>query len=132
LTLGLKHKMPRVVCYLNNSILEFEDVTLQKDFSRIDPKVTRIISAAHPEAVPVDPGRPWSMFARFFVYELCADRAESIDVELFQVSSNVARRATRRQNGQQRARWSVGRLFEEYPASTVIDRRQVGPSGAPG
>jgi hypothetical protein len=129
LMLGLKHKVPGVVRNFDSSIFKFEDVSRQKDFSRIDPMETRIISAPHPEAVAINSGRPCGKFAGFLVDQLCADRAKPIDIELFQVRSNVARRATRRKNGQQGACWSVGGLFKKYPASTVIDRRQVGPSG---
>lgn len=123
LTFDLKHNVPRIVCNLDNFIFIFKDVSRQKDFSRIDPKETRIMSAAHAEAVPINFDRPCSIFSGFLIDELCADRAKAIDIELFQVCSNVSRRPTRRKNGQQGACRSVGRLFEEYPASTVIDRR---------
>ena len=130
LTFDLKHNVSRVVGNLDNFIFIFKDVSRQKDFSRIDPKETRIMSAAHAEAVPINSGRPCSIFTGFFVAELCADRAKTIDIELFQVRSNISRRATRRENGQQGACCSVGWLFKEYPASTVIDRCKMRPSGA--
>ena len=130
LTSGLKHKVPGIVCNLDYFIFVFKDVSRQKDFSRIDSKETRILAAAHAEAVSINSGRPGSMLTGFFIGELCADRAKAIDIELFQVGSDASRRPTRRKNGQQGARWTAGGLFEEYPAAAVIDRGYMGPSSA--
>jgi hypothetical protein len=130
LTFGLKHKAPTAVRNLDNFIFIFEDVPRQKDFSRVYPKETRIMSAAHSETVSINSGWPCGISAGFLIDELCADRATSIDIELFQVRSHVSHRPPRREYREQRACWLVGRLLEEYPASTMIDRRQVAPSGA--
>ena len=122
-TFDLKHDVTRIVCNLDNLIFIFKDVSRQKDFSRIDPKETRVMSATHAEAVPINFDRPCSVFSGFLIDELCADRCKPIDIELFQVCGNVSRWPTRRKDGQQGACWLVGRLLEENPASTVIDRR---------
>jgi hypothetical protein len=122
LTSGLKRKVPGAVRNLDSFIFIFEDVPRQKDFSRVYPKETRIMSAAHSETVPINSGWPRGISAGFLIAELCADRAKSIDIELFQVRSHVSHRPPRREYREQRACWLVGRLFEEYPASTVIDR----------
>jgi len=103
LTFDLKHNVPRIVCNLDDFIFIFKGVPRQQDFSRIDPQETRIMSAAHAEAVAIYLDRPFSIFSGFLILELCADRAKAIDIELFQVSSNVSRRPTRRKNGQKGA-----------------------------
>ena len=112
-TFNLKHKVPRIVRNRDNFVLISKDVSRQKDFSRIDPKETRVMSAAHAEAVPINFDRPCSMFSGFLIHELCADRAKAIDIELFQVCGDGSRRPPRRKNGQQSAGSPVGRPFEE-------------------
>jgi hypothetical protein len=103
LTFDLKHNVPRIVCNLDNFIFIFKDVPRQQNLSGIDPQETRIMSAAHAEAVPIHFDRPCSISSGFLIVELCADGAKAIDIELFQVGSNVSRGPTRRKNGQQGA-----------------------------
>lgn len=96
---GLKRQMPRGFRSLDNFIFIFKHVPRQQDSSRVNGKETGIISTAHAETVTINSGRPCSVFARFLVDELRADRAISIDIELFQVRRNVSYRPTRRKNG---------------------------------
>jgi hypothetical protein len=86
----LKHKVSTIVRDLDNFILLFKDVSRQEDFSRIDPKETRVMSAAHAEGVPIHFDWRRSIFSGFLIHELCADRAKAIDIELFQVCGKYA------------------------------------------
>ena len=66
-TFNLKHKVPRIVRNRDNFVLIFKDVSRQKDFSRIDPKETRVMSAAHAEAVPINFDGPSGISSRFLI-----------------------------------------------------------------